>query len=107
MNFYIFEWKNSEYYFSLKTEDDKIVLKSEGYSSKQWVKKAIDSVKSNSEDSDNYDYNKTSEDMFYFNLKAWNWEIIWTSAFYKTEDELDALVLLMKTETINSEITED
>ena len=86
--FYIFQSnENQQFYFRFVDSNNEIILKSEGYVSKQGCQNGIESVKEHAPDDDNYKRLKTSDGRYYFNLKADNNKVIATSAFYKTEFE--------------------
>lgn len=83
--FVITKRRNGEYQFNLKAKNGKVVLTSEGYSSKQNCLKGIDSAVKNSKIDMHYMLKVSSNDLYYFNLVAQNGEIIGTSQMYKTE----------------------
>lgn len=94
---------NREFMFNLKAGNGEIILTSEGYESKQGCKKGIDSVKVNAPDDDNYDRKESSNDKFYFILKATNGEIIGKSEMYETAQGRDKGIESVKTNAPDAE----
>jgi len=80
---------NGEFMFNLKAGNGEIILTSEGYNSKQGCENGIDSVKTNATDNDNYDKKRSSNDKYYFTLKASNGEIIGRSEMYEASQGRD------------------
>ncbi|PCE67520.1 YegP family protein [Salinivibrio sp. YCSC6] len=85
--FEIYKDKANEYRFRLKAGNGEIILKSEGYSSKQGCENGIDSVKTNAPIDSRYERKDTPNPMF--NLKAANHEIIGTSETYSSTQARD------------------
>lgn len=83
--FVISKRKNDEFQFNLKANNGQTILASEGYTTKASCENGIESVKKNSQNDDNFDRKKSSNDKFYFNLKAANGQIIGTSEMYESE----------------------
>jgi len=85
---------NAQYYFRLKAGNGKIILSSEGYTSKQSCRNGIDSVKENAPNDNRYE-RKDATGNYRFNLKAGNGEIIGRSESYTTsaarENGIDAV----------------
>ncbi|MEL0642368.1 YegP family protein [Pseudoalteromonas aliena] len=79
--FEIFTGTDNQFYFRLKASNSEIILKSEGYTTKQNCHNGIDSVKLNAPADPNYDRLTSTNDKYYFNLKsAHNHQIIGTSS---------------------------
>ena len=76
--------KNNEYYFRLKAENGKIILQSEGYTSKAMCENGISSVKQNSQDYNNYEKKMSQDGQYYFVLKGVNGKVIGKSEMYTT-----------------------
>lgn len=75
--------KNSQYYFCLRAENNKIVLASEGYTTKQNCRNGVDSVKKNAPHDLNYERRTATNGQFYFNLRSrQNSQVIGTSETY-------------------------
>ena len=76
---------NDQFYFNLKAENGKIILtSSETYTQKHNCKKGIESVKANAPNEDRYEKKDSSNDKYYFILKANNGEPIGKSQMYET-----------------------
>jgi uncharacterized protein len=94
--FVITKRSNGEFQFNLKADNGKVILTSEGYSTKQGCKDGIDSVKSHAPSDANYERKTSSNDQYYFNLKAGNGKIIGTSEMYVTAANRDAGIETVK-----------
>jgi len=78
--------KNDEYYFRLRSENNEIILASEGYKTKQSSQNGIDSVKKNATNENNFErIDDIANNNYTFNLKANNGEIIGRSENYTTK----------------------
>lgn len=82
--FIIKKRSNGEFQFNLKAGNGEVILTSEGYSTKSSCENGIDSVKTNSQDYSKYDKKVSSNNKYYFNLKASNGQIIGTSEMYES-----------------------
>lgn len=87
--FQIFLGKNGEHYFRLNARNGEQILASEGYSAKASCENGIESVKKNCVDDGRFERKKSSEDRYYFHLKATNGQIIGSSQMYKSEQGRD------------------
>ena len=94
--FKIFKAKNEQYYFVLVAWNWEPILKSEMYKALQSAYKWIESVKKNSQDDSKFERKTSSNDKFYFNLKAWNWEVIWTSEMYESKQWMEKWIESVK-----------
>ena len=81
--------KNGEFQFNLKAGNGQTILASEGYTTKAACENGIESVKKNSADDSKYDRKTSSNDKFYFNLKATNGQIIGTSEMYESSQGME------------------
>ncbi len=72
------------YRFRLVASNGEIILKSEGYTTKQNCLKGIASVKQNAPIDARYERKTAINGQYYFNLKAANREVIGTSEMYTT-----------------------
>ena len=87
-----FEIKKSsdeQFYFVLKAGNGETILRSERYTTKSNAKNGIASVKTNAPIDSRYDRKTSTNNQFYFNLKASNGEIIGTSEMYTTSSSRD------------------
>jgi len=80
--FRVFEGANGQYYFNLNADNHKIILQSEGYTTKANAEKGVESVRVNSPQEDKYDRRDSKDNQHYFVLKAGNGEIIGVSEMY-------------------------
>jgi uncharacterized protein len=76
---------NGEFQFNLKAGNGQIILTSEGYTTKTACENGIQSVKNNAPTDSRYERKTSSNDKFFFNLKATNGQIIGTSQMYTSE----------------------
>ena len=94
--FQIFEGKDEDHYFRLRAGNGEIVLKSEGYESKQGAKNGIESVRENAPDDKRYERTDSGNGQYYFNLKAANHEVIGASETYITEQAREVGIAAVK-----------
>lgn len=87
--FVISKRANEEYQFLLKAGNGEVILTSEGYSSKANCTNGIESVRKNSQDEGKYDKLKSSNNKYYFNLKATNGQVIGSSEMYESSSGMD------------------
>ena len=87
--FEITKRKNGEFQFNLKAGNGQVILTSEGYTTKANCQNGIDSVRKNSTIDERYDKKSSTNNKFYFNLKATNRQIIGTSEMYESESSRD------------------
>ena len=93
--------KSTAYYYRLRsTNNQEIILESEGYATKFAAMQAIDSAKSTSR----FDqYYELKEGIFYsFALKAGNGETLGRSRKYMSANERDSAMKLVKKEAPNA-----
>ncbi|HEY9115161.1 MAG TPA: YegP family protein, partial [Bacteroidales bacterium] len=90
--FEVFKDIAGQWRFHLKNNEGKVVLKSEGYTTKQMCKKGINSVKLHGQELKFY-FPKTSVDgRFFFNIKSNNGEIVATSILYNSKTLRDRAI---------------
>lgn len=92
---------NSQYYFSLKADNGQKILTSEWYTSKVACQGGIDSVKSNAKDDSKYEKKTSTNNKYYFNLKASNGQIIGTSEMYESSSARDAGIESLRIPILN------
>ena len=90
--FVISKAKDGQHYFNLKDVNDHTILRSEMYTTRAACNNGIESVRKNCEDEKRYEYNESSDNRFYFNLKAVNGQIIGTSQMYDSKEEMDSAI---------------
>lgn len=81
--------KNGEFQFNLKAGNGQTILSSEGYTTRAACENGIESVKKNSADDSKYDRKTSSNDKFYFNLKATNGQVIGSSEMYESSQGME------------------
>ncbi len=76
---------NNQYFFSLTAENNEKVLTSELYATKSGAQQGIQSVRANSPIDARYSRLISSDNKYYFRLKAANNETIGTSEMYNSQ----------------------
>ncbi len=102
----LYKASNGQFYFRLKAANGENILGSEGYSTKASATNGISSVKLNSPDDSNYTKQTSSDNRYYFVLKAASHQTIGTSQMYATAQARDAGIQSVKTNGASAE-TED
>lgn len=95
------------YHFVLVAPNNKTILSSENYSSKQMALKGIDSVRVNCPYDANYDRVVARDGSPYFNLVAQNGEIIGTSEMYSSDDARDGGIEAVKKYGRDAEVRDE
>lgn len=98
---------NNQYYFSLKADNGQKILASEGYTSKASCENGIESVKKNAPDDSRYEKKTSSNNKFYFNLKASNGQVIGTSEMYESESGRDGGIDSVKKNAPGASVEEE
>jgi len=93
----LFKATNGQFYFRLKAANGEIILASEGYVAKSGAVNGISSVKLNSPSDSNYLRKISTDNRYYFVLRAANYEIIGNSQMYSTAQGRDAGIQSVKT----------
>jgi len=94
---------NAQYYFRLKAGNGKIILGSEGYTTKQSCRNGIDSVKENASNDNRYE-RKDATNNYRFNLKAGNGEIIGRSEGYTSPAARENGIAAVKNDAPNAAV---
>ncbi len=93
-----------QYHFVLKAGNAEVILRSETYESRAAAQNGIASVQKNSPSEERYERKQSTNDKFFFNLKAANHQVIGTSQMYGTTAARDKGIESVKnngaTETI-------
>ena len=84
------EAKNGKFHFNLKASNGQVIGTSQLYASEASCKNGIESVKKNSADDSKYDRKTSSNDKFYFNLKATNGQVIGSSEMYESSQGMES-----------------
>jgi uncharacterized protein len=98
---------NGQYYFNLKADNGQTILTSEGYTTKASCQTGIDSVKANAKDDSKYDRKISSNNKYYFNLKASNGQIIGTSEMYESESGRENGIASVKSNAPGASVVEE
>jgi uncharacterized protein YegP (UPF0339 family) len=98
---------NDQYYFSLKADNGQVILSSEGYTTRASCENGIDSVKKNAPDDSRYEKKMSSNNKFYFNLKAANGQIIGNSQMYESESGRDNGIESVKNNAPDAPVTDE
>lgn len=80
---------NNQFSFVLKAWNWEIILKSEMYNSKASCENGINSVQENSQKEERFEKKTSANWKYFFNLKASNWQIIWSSEMYESDQWRD------------------
>lgn len=82
--------------FAFLNGDGKAILKSENYAARKSAVNGIESVKKNSQNDGRYEMKESKNGMYFFNLKAANGQIVATSALFKSDNEREQAITLVK-----------
>lgn len=96
--FTLFKGTNGQYYFHLKAGNGEKVLHSEGYTTKSSCDNGIESVKQNATNDSSYEKRNSSNNEYYFVLKALNRQIVGISEMYTTSWGRDHGIEVVKRE---------
>ena len=88
---------NGQFYFVLKAGNSEVILTSEMYQSRASAENGITSVRTNSPHDERYERKTSSNDKFFFNLKAANHQVIGSSQMYAAEASRDKGIESVKT----------
>ena len=95
--FELYKDASDEYRFRLKAGNGEIILTSEGYKNKAGAENGIDSVKTNAPVDARYERKMSTNDKYFFNLRAANAQVIGTSEMYETAAGRDNGIESVKT----------
>lgn len=85
MSFYtLFRGRDAQFYWNLKAPNGRIILQSQGYTSKQNATNGIDSAKKHAPYDQYYNRLVSTNSQPYFNLKASNGQVIGVSEMYSS-----------------------
>jgi uncharacterized protein len=87
--FEIVQRKNGEFQFNLKADNGKVILTSEGYTSKVGCLNGIESVRKNALTQTSFERRVSANGKVYFNMVATNGQVIGTSEMYETVSGVD------------------
>jgi len=95
--FIIRKSSNDQFYFTLWSAQEEIVLTSEMYTTKQNCKNGIDSVKANAPYDSNYDKRTSENNKYYFVLKSpHNGQVLGVSKLYTYPSDRDNGIAIVK-----------
>ena len=95
--FELYKDVSDEYRFRLKAGNGEIILASEGYKNKVGAENGIGSVKTNAPIDARYQRKMSTNDKYFFNLRAANDQVIGTSEMYETAAGRDNGIESVKT----------
>lgn len=96
-----------QFYFNLQAGNGQVILTSEGYTSKAGCMNGVDSVKTNAEDDNKFARKESSNNKYYFNLKATNGQIIGTSQMYESTAGRDNGIESVKTNAPSASVEDN
>ncbi len=85
-------------------DGNKTILKSQMYASKRNALTGVNAVIKNASLDRRYDRKQSKDGRWYFNLKAANGKIVGTSPLFKTEEEMEDAIKLLKEKAFNAPI---
>jgi len=104
--FVITKSANGEHRFNLKAGNRETILTSEGYSSKANCENGIESVRTNSQLEERFEKKNSTNNKYFFNLKASNGQVIGTSEMYESASARDAGIASVKANAPNATVDE-
>ena len=105
--FIITKRTNGQYQFNLEASNGRVIITSEGYTTKASCSKGIESVKTNAPTDTRYDRKVSKNSSYYFNLKAVNGEIIGTSQMYSIAETRDNGIESVKENAPNASVIDE
>lgn len=96
--------KNGEFQFNLLAGNHQVILSSQGYSTKASCLNGVESVRTNAQDDARFERAESSNDKFYFNLKASNGQVIGTSQMYTSAAGRDNGIESVKTNAPDADL---
>src|ERR1041385_4502957 len=99
--------KNGEFQFNLKADNGQVILSSEGYTTKAARDNGIESVRNNAPDDNRYDRKRSTNDKYYFNLKATNGQVIGTSEMYESSSSMETGIASVKKNAPGASVVEE
>lgn len=93
--------------FNLKADNGQTILTSETYTSKLACQKGVGSVRNNAKEDKNFEHKVSSNNKYYFNLKAGNGQVIGTSEMYESVAGRDAGIESVKVNAAEASVTEE
>jgi len=103
-NFEIKTAKDGQTYFNLRSENGKVIVKSEMYAAAKSCDNGVASVKKNAPIEARYELKQGESGKWYFNLKAGNHQTIATSVMFESEEAAKAAIDEMMKNAADAEI---
>lgn len=94
--FTIFNGSNSQFYFNFKASNGEKILASEGYHTKESCKNGIQSVKDNAPYDSRYERKRSTNNQYYFVLKAANGQVVGKSETYVSSQGMEHGISVVK-----------
>lgn len=107
MGKFVIKQTSSGYRFNLKADNGQVILTSEIYTSKSGCQNGIDSVKANAKEDSNYERKTSTNNKYYFNLKAGNGQVIGTSEMYETASGRENGIESVKSNAFEASVMEE
>lgn len=95
---------DNQFYFSLKASGGTTLLTGEGHPRKATAQAGIQSVKANAPLDSRYERKTSTDNRYYFTLKAANGEPLGRSLLFGTAKERDAAVEATKSDTPDAQV---
>jgi uncharacterized protein len=105
--FILYRRRNGEYTFSLKTNEGRVLLSSDGYSSKVGCLNGVESVRVNGRDESRYERKMSSKGMNYFHLKGSSGAILGSSEMYDDAKARDNAITLVQSIVTDAEVNDE
>ena len=102
--FELYKDAGDQFRFRLKAGNNEIILASEAYTTKGAALNGINSVKTHAPDDGCYERKTSTNDKYYFNLRARNHEVIGTSEMYESPDSRENGIASVKTNAPTAEV---
>lgn len=107
MGKFVVKQTGSGYRFNLKADNGQVILTSETYTTKAACLNGVDSVKTHAPKDSNYDRRTSTNNKYYFNLKASNGQVIGTSEMYESSSGRDNGIESVKSNAPGAAIAEE
>jgi len=98
--------KDGEFQFNLKAGNGQDILVSEGYTTKASCNNGIESVKKNAPNDDRYERKTSTNNKFYFTLKATNGQVIGQSEMYESKASMENGIESVKKNAPDAEVVD-
>lgn len=96
----------SPFSFIFTDDNDKTLIKSENYTQKASASNGIESVKKNLQIDARYEFKEAKNKKLFFNIKSTNGQIVGTSAFFDTNEQMQDAINYLKQNAQNTQVQE-